>query len=137
MAEGWTRHLKGDQIEACSAGIEPRGLDRYAVKVMAEAGVDISRQRSKRIDQIKDKRFNYVVTVCDDARPQCPYFPARVKVVHVGFDDPPRLAAQVKTERDVIACYRRVRDQIRAFVETLPRVLDEMAAGGESLSENK
>lgn len=120
MAEGWTRKLKGDVIEAFSAGIEPHGLDHNAVKVMAEAGVDISRQRSKHVDKLKDVAFDYVVTVCDNAHESCPLFPSKTKVIHVGFDDPPRLARTAKSEKEMLDCYRRVRDEIRAFVETLP-----------------
>jgi len=119
MAEGWARHLKGDVIEVYSAGIEPRGIDPLTVKVMAEAGVDISRQYSKHVDELKDVAFDYVVTVCDHAHESCPLFLGKTKVVHVGFDDPPRLARDAKTEEKALAHYRRVRDEIRAFVETL------------------
>lgn len=124
MAEGWTRHLKGDVIEPYSAGIETHGLNPNAVKVMAEAGVDISRQRSKHVDELKDVAFDYVVTVCDNANESCPLFPGKTKVVHVGFDDPPRLARTAKTEDEALDHYRRVRDEIRAFVETLPDSLE-------------
>jgi arsenate reductase len=120
MAEGWARHLKGDRIEAYSAGIETHGLNPDAVRVMAEAGVDISGQRSKHIDELRDCEFDYVVTVCDNAQQSCPVFSGKVKVVHVGFDDPPRLASNAKTEEERLAPYRRVRDEIRAFVKTLP-----------------
>jgi arsenate reductase len=123
MAEGWARHLKGDQIEAHSAGIAAHGLNPDAVRVMAEAGVDISGQRSKRIDELGNANFDYVVTVCAHANDSCPVFPGKAKVVHVGFDDPPRLAAGAKTEDERLAPYRRVRDEIRAFVETLPAFL--------------
>src|ERR1035437_3814444 len=119
MAEGWARHLKGDVIESFSAGIEPHGLNPNAVKVMAEAGVDISRQKSKQVDELQNVAFDYVVTVCDHAHESCPLFPGKTKVVHVGFDDPPRLARRTKTEEEALAPYRRVRDEIRAFVETL------------------
>jgi arsenate reductase (thioredoxin) len=124
MAEGWARHLKGDQIEAHSAGIESHGLNPDAVRVMAEAGVDISNHRSKRLDEIGDAEFDYVVTVCDNAHESCPVFRGRAEVVHVGFDDPPRLTANARTEEERIAPYRRVRDEIRAFVETLPDSLN-------------
>jgi len=123
MAEGWARHLKGDYIDAYSAGIETHGLNPLAVKVMAEAGVDISGHRSKNVSELMDVPFNYVVTVCDNARESCPLFLGRAKVVHVGFDDPPRLAKDVKTEEEALVHYRRVRDQIRAFVLTLPESL--------------
>ena len=123
MAEGWTRRLEGEVIEPHSAGIEPRGLDPRAVRVMREAGVDISRQRSKHVDEVKEVPFDYVVTLCDDAREACPVFPGRARVVHRGFDDPPRLAAGAATEEEALGHYRRVRDEIRAFVEGLPAAL--------------
>ena len=123
MAEGWARHLHGDRIEAYSAGIEAHGLNPDAVRVMAEAGVDISGQRSKLVGELRGVAFDYVVTVCDNAREACPVFPGRAKVAHVGFDDPPRLAAGAQTEEQRLAPYRRVRDAIRAFVETLPNAL--------------
>jgi len=120
MAEGWARHLKSDCVEAYSAGIEPHGLDPRAVKVMGEAGVDISTQRSKHVNELKGLAFDCVVTVCGHASEQCPFFPARTKVVHAGFDDPPKLAQEAKSEDEALAHYRRVRDEIRAFVEKTP-----------------
>ena len=120
MAEGWARHLKGNVLEPYSAGIETHGLNPSAVKVMAEVGVDISGHRSKHVSELADIAFDYVVTVCDNARESCPLFPGRAKVVHAGFDDPPRLAKDAKTEEEALGHYRRVRDEIRAFVETLP-----------------
>jgi arsenate reductase len=125
MAEGWARHLKGDVIEAYSAGIEPHGLDPKAVKVMAEAGVDISGHRSKHLDEVKEIAFDYVVTVCDQAHESCPLFPGRTRVVHVGFDDPPRLAKRARDEQEALGHYRRVRDEIRGFVESLPVALEQ------------
>ncbi|NIA21750.1 MAG: arsenate reductase ArsC [Anaerolineaceae bacterium] len=125
MAEGWTRHLKDDSVEACSAGIAPAGLSSKAVEVMAEAGVDISDQRSKHVDEFKSVEFDYVVTVCGQANENCPMFPGRTKVVHVGFDDPPRLAANAESEQQALDHYRRVRDEIRDFVCTLPEALSE------------
>ena len=129
MAEGWARHLKADCIEAYSAGIDPQGLSAKAVKVMAEAGVDISVQRSKHLDELKAISFDYVVTLCGDAYEQCPIFPGKTKVVHVGFDDPPLLAAQAGTEQEALNCYRRVRDQIKSFVGTLPEALTSEPIG--------
>jgi arsenate reductase len=120
MAEGWARHLRGDVIEPYSAGVEPHGLDPRAVKVMAEAGVDISGHRSKHLDELKAMEFDMVVTVCDSAREACPYFPGPAKKIHKGFDDPPRLAAGARTEEEALLHYRRVRDEIRRFVESLP-----------------
>ena len=123
MAEGWARHLKGDVIESYSSGIETHGLNPNAVKVMAEAGVDISGHRSKHVDELKDVGFDYVVTVCDNAHESCPLFPGTTKVVHVGFQDPPRLARDAKTDEDKLDCYRRVRGEIKEFVEECPGVL--------------
>ena len=128
MAEGWTRRLKGALIEPYSAGIETHGLNARAVKVMAEAGLDISGHHSKQIDELSDVLFDYVVTVCDHANESCPVFPGRVKRIHVGFDDPPRLAGNAKTEEEALGHYRRVRDQIRCFVEKLPDVLEQETA---------
>ena len=125
MAEGWARQLKGDEIEPYSAGIETHGLNPNAVKVMAEAGVDISGHRSKHVAEIMDIPFDCVVTVCDNAHESCPLFPGRTRIVHVGFDDPPRLAMQAKSEREALDCYRKVRDQIRRFVESLPDGIEE------------
>lgn len=127
MAEGWARHLKGDVLEAYSAGIETHGLNPNAVKVMAEAGVDISAQRSQNIEEFRDIDFDVVVTVCGHAHETCPFFPGNSKVVHVGFDDPPQqakeLAQRGASEEEQLDCYRQVRDEIRAFVETLPQAL--------------
>ncbi len=125
MAEGWARHLKGDLIEPYSAGVEPHGMNARAVAVMAEAGVDIGGHRSKHVDALAAVPFDYVVTVCDHVHETCPVLPGRAKRLHVGFDDPPRLARDAKTEAEALAPYRRVRDQIRAFIETLPAALDQ------------
>jgi arsenate reductase (thioredoxin) len=124
IAEGWARLLKGDRIEAFSAGIETHGLNPRAVKVMAEAGADISGHRSKHVRELKDVPLDYVVTVCSHAGENCPVFPGKAKVVHVGFDDPPKLAAGAKSEEEALGHYRRVRDEIRAFIETLPESLE-------------
>ena len=123
MAEGWARALKGDRIEAFSAGIETHGLNPRAVQVMAEAGVDISGHRSKTVADLPVKEFDFVVTVCDHAHESCPLFPGRTRIVHAGFDDPPRLAKDAKTADEALAHYRRVRDEIKAFVEALPDAL--------------
>lgn len=129
MAEGWTRHLKGDIIEAYSAGIETHGLNPNAVKVMAEAGVDISGHRSQHIEEFKEVKLDVVVTVCGDAHETCPFFPGKAKIIHVGFDDPPKmakeLAEQGASEEQQLNCYRIVRDEIKAFVETLPEALNK------------
>jgi len=123
MAEAWTRKLHGEQFEAASAGIQPKGLDPRAVKVMAEAGLDISRHKSKDIDSLGNVEFDYVITLCDNAKESCPYIPAKTKLMHRSFDDPPVLAAGVNDEEEALGHYRRVRDEIRAFVEKLPKAL--------------
>ena len=125
MAEALTRILKGDRIEAYSAGVDPHPVDPRAVKAMAELGIDISRQTSKDVDVFEDIEFDYVITLCDQAQQGCPFFPARTRLLHVGFDDPPRLAADARTEEEAMTHYRRVRNEIKAFVEELPEALDE------------
>jgi len=126
MAEGWARKLKADAIDAYSAGVEPHGMNQRAVRVMAETGVDISRHHSKHVDELTKAghQFDYVVTVCDHAHQACPIFPGVTKVLHVGFDDPPALAKWSDTEEEALAHYRRVRDEIRAFVEKLPAAFE-------------
>ena len=113
MAEGWARHLKGDVIEPYSAGIEKHGMNPHAVKVMAEAGVDISKHYSKTLEEIGPVQFDYVVTVCGHANEHCPVFPGKTKVVHVGFEDPPKLTKHLPDGEEKLAVYRRVRDEIR------------------------
>jgi arsenate reductase (thioredoxin) len=127
MAEGWARHLKRDLIDAYSAGVSPHGMNPRAVKAMTEAGVDITGQSSKHVDAVASVPFDYVVTVCGHANETCPVFPLRTKVVHVGFDDPPKLAEGAATEEEAMRHYRRVRDEIKAFVDTLP---DSLTARG-------
>jgi arsenate reductase len=131
MAEGWTRKLKSDSIEAYSAGIEKHGLNPLAVKVMAEEGVDITGHRSKTVGELPGVPFDCVVTVCGHAHESCPVFPGKARVVHHGFDDPPKLARDAATEEEALVHYRRVRDDIRRFVETLPEALvDETGERG-------
>ena len=122
MAEGWAKHLRNELLDAYSGGIETHGLNVNAVRVMAEVGVDISTYKSKNVSELMHIPFDYVVTLCGDAHETCPYFPGKAKVVHVGFDDPPRLAKNAGNEEETPP-YRRVRDEIRAFVETLPTAL--------------
>jgi arsenate reductase len=125
MAEAWTRELMGHEFEAYSAGVKPRDIDPRAVKAMSEVGIDISAQVSKEIETFGDLDFDYVVTLCDNARESCPYFPAKTRVMHRGFDDPPRLAADAENEEEAMAHYRRVRDEIKVFVENLPEALGD------------
>jgi arsenate reductase len=125
MAEGFARALKGDVVEPYSAGVEVHELDPRAVKVMAEVGIDISKQHSKHVREFMDIPFDYVVTLCDHAYQTCPIFPGKVKRVHVGFDDPPWLAKTSKNEDEALSHYRRVRDDIRQFIEKFPDFFDK------------
>jgi arsenate reductase len=123
MAEAWARALKGGTIDAYSAGVHPKTLDPLAVRVMADVGIDISTQEPKAVDAVAQLPFDYVVTVCDEAHEACPLFPSRAKVVHRGFDDPPRLAASAKSREEALGHYVRVREEIKAFIEQLPEAL--------------
>ena len=123
MAEGWARHLKRDVLEAFSAGIEKHGLNPLAVKVMAEAGVDISGQRSKLISELPQADFDLVVTVCDQAAEACPHFPGGGRMIRKNFPDPPKLAASAKTKEEKLVYFRQVRDDIRKFVDGIPENL--------------
>ena len=125
MAEGLCRALRGDLLEACSAGIEKHGLNPNAVKVMAEIGIDISSQQSQTLEEFGDDEFDFVVTVCGHAHETCPWFPAKTAVVHRGFDDPPALARDAASEEEALDHYRRVRDEIREYILTLPAALDQ------------
>ncbi|MEJ5347774.1 MAG: arsenate reductase ArsC [Desulfosoma sp.] len=119
MAEAWTRVLKGDLFEPFSAGLNPQRLDPRAVKAMEEVGIDIRGQKPKSLDELPVQNYDYVVTLCSHAQEACPFFPASVRRMHVPFDDPPLLAAGAATEEEAMVPYRRVRDEIRAFVESL------------------
>ena len=120
MAEGWGRHLHPDRYEFFSAGIEKHGLNPLAVKVMAEAGVDISGQRSKLLSELEPLTFDYVITVCDQANEQCPFFPGKAVKLHREFPDPPRLAQGAASEEEALGHYRAVRDAIREYLTRLP-----------------
>jgi len=143
MAEGWARFLKDDQLEPYSAGIEKHGLNPCAVQVMREAGVDIADRQSKTVEELQELGesgpipFDVVVTVCGHADQHCPAFlstsAGAARVVHVPFDDPPQLAAETTCEEETLAPYRRVRDEIRAFVESLP---DSLGTGRAQSSES-
>jgi len=123
MAEGLTRHLKGDLIEVSSAGIETHGLNPHAVAVMAEEKIDISRHESQHLNDFKHIDFDYVITVCSHAHESCPIFPGGSKIVHVGFDDPPKMAELLNNPQKKLDCYRKVKDQIKSYVLTLPQSL--------------
>lgn len=120
MAEGWARHLKGDKIEAYSAGVEKHGMNPHAVQVMQEAGVDISGQYSKLVDELPVKEFDVVITVCDNANEQCPLFPGNTRHIHKSFPDPPALAKQAQNNEAKLNIYRKVRDNIRDFITNIP-----------------
>ncbi len=120
MAEGLARRLKGGSIDAYSAGTDPKGLDPRAVRVMAEIGIDISGQRPKHLDEFAGREFDYVITLCGGAREACPFFPGKTKRMHAGFDDPPELALGAATEEEALAHYRRVRDEIILFIDSMP-----------------
>jgi len=124
MAEGWVRTLKGDMFEVYSAGIEKHGMNANAVKVMAEAGVDISGHYSKLVSELPVQEYDVIVTVCGHASENCPYIPGSARRVHAGFDDPPKLAKDAATEEEALAHYRRVRDQIREWAAGLPDSLN-------------
>lgn len=123
MAEGWARALKGNDVDASSAGVLAKGVDPKAIKVMAECGVDISDQHSKTLDEFTDLAFDYVVTLCGHAAENCPWFPGTAQRIHRGFDDPPSLAESAESPEDALAHYRRVRDEIRDFISQLPQSL--------------
>ena len=123
MAEGLCRHLHEAGIDAYSAGIEKHGLNPLAVRAMAEIGIDISAHASKTLDDLSGIGFDYVVTVCGHADETCPIFPRATRKIHRGFDDPPRLAAGAASDDEAMVHYRRVRDEIRDYLETLPGAL--------------
>ncbi len=122
MAEGWARHLWEDRVEVHSAGTQPSRVHPDAITVMAEAGVDISGHRSKSVDEVRTIPFDLVVTVCDNAKEQCPVFPGNIRRVHRSFNDP---AGAKGTREEVLAAFRKTRDEIRAFVESLPDLIKE------------
>lgn len=116
MAEGFAKFYFGDKINFYSAGTVKHGLNPRAVSVMKESGVDISGHYSKTVDDLKGIQFNFVYTVCDHANENCPYFPGSAKIIHVGFDDPPKLAQGLTDEEEILKHYRRVRDEIKNFI---------------------
>ena len=126
MAEGWARALLAGQVKPFSAGTRPgREVDPRAVKAMAEAGADISGQRPKTLEMFKDGDFDLVVTLCDNAREACPVYWGKARKIHNGFDDPATVAGKGATEESAMPHYRRVRDEIKAFVLKLPEILKE------------
>ena len=125
IAEGWAKHLKGDIMDVYSAGIALGVLNQMAVKVMAEVGVDISAQRPKHIDELKGINFDYVVTVCDNARENCPIFPHKTKHFHKTFEDP---TFMIGTEQQIKAAFVKLRDQMKEFIEKMPKILEKESA---------
>ncbi len=124
IAEGWARHFKDACFEPYSAGLRPAGVNSRAIKVMAEAGVDISAQTSKHIDELPAVDFDYVVTLRDNVREHCPVFNGKAKLIHRAFEDPTLV---IGNEEEIIAAFRRTRDDIRAFIEALPEMLEKPA----------
>ena len=124
IAEGWARHLKSDIIEPYSAGISPGAINTIAITVMAEVGVDISAQTSKHVDSLRETNFDYVVTMCDNARQNCPAWPSKSRLVHRHFEDPSFMTG---TEEQIMAAFRKVCGQIKDFVGKMPQNLKESA----------
>ena len=123
IAEGFGKEFLNEEFEFYSAGIETHGLNLYAVKVMQEIGIDISAYKSKTIDMLKEKEFDFVITVCDHANENCPYFPAKIRRLHKSFDDPPKLTQSVRDENEKLNIYRRVRDEIKKYILNLKNEL--------------
>jgi len=124
MAEGWCRYFWGQKYECYSAGTEKHGMNPRAMKSMKEAGIDLSNHFSKTTDELTIKNFDFIVTVCDAAHEACPYFPTS-KIVHIGFQDPPRLTKNLSDETAIMEIYNRVRDEIKFKVQKLPELLGD------------
>ncbi|WP_461209206.1 arsenate reductase ArsC [Desulfocurvus sp. DL9XJH121] len=122
MAEAWARSLKPGVIAPASAGVERHGMNPLVKRVMAEAGVDLSGQYSKLVEDLDSLDFHWVITLCGHAKESCPRFPGRAHQLHHGFDDPAALGRRLPDD-EALPHYRRVRDEIRAWVETLPQSL--------------
>ena len=116
MAESWAKHHFAAQANYYSAGIEKHGLNKNMLKVMSEKGVDLTGAASKTLSELDDIQFDYVFTVCQHADQTCPTFPSQTQVIHVGFDDPPKLAKEASTQEEAIEHYRRVRNEIEDFI---------------------
>jgi arsenate reductase (thioredoxin) len=115
MAEGWGKALKGKKFNFFSAGIKKHGLNPNAIKVMQEVDIDISNHQSNTTDELPMEKMDFVFTVCSDAHETCPFFPSG-KIIHVGFDDPPKLTKEMHDKEDILDVYRRVRDEIKALI---------------------
>lgn len=125
MAEGLAKHFISKKITAFSAGIEKHGLNKMAVKVMNEIGIDISSNQSKTVNELNENIFDFVVTVCGHAHETCPFFPAKTKILHQGFDDPAFLTKEMTDEEEILNIYRSVRDEIKNYILTLPGILEK------------
>jgi arsenate reductase (thioredoxin) len=135
MAEAWAKHLFGNTVEAYSAGTSPKHVDPRAVRAMAEVGIDISSYRSKSVLDLPDIDFDYVITLCEDAQDACPFFPAKTGLIHHSFDDPPLLAEGIDDEEKAMGHYRHVRDEIKAYVQTLPDSLNDEAVNTDATGQ--
>ena len=124
MGEGLVNHDLAGQVRAFSAGVRPSRVNPRAIQVMAELGIDISRQRSKSVEDLEDEKFDLVITVCDQARQQCPIFPGETEVMHAGFPDPGRAAG---TEEEIMAVFRQVRDEMRR--QLIPLLREKLRQG--------
>ncbi|MEZ4741688.1 MAG: arsenate reductase ArsC [Bdellovibrionota bacterium] len=124
MAEGWGKALKADTFSFYSAGTKKHGLNPHAVKVMQEAGIDISHHESNTTEELPDEKMDFVFTVCSDAHENCPFFPGG-KIIHVGFDDPPRLTKGMSNEEEIFSVYRRVRDEIKAMITNIEDYMED------------
>lgn len=123
MAEGWGKALKSDQFNFYSAGTKKHGLNPNAIKVMKEVDIDITTHESNTTDELPKVTMDYVFTVCSDAHENCPFFPGG-KIIHVGFDDPPRLTKEMSDEEEILPVYRRVRDEIKEFVNDIEKHME-------------
>lgn len=123
MAEAWAKTLLVGEVAAYSAGVEKHGINPRAVQVMAEAGVDMSEHKSQLLEEFDLESFDLIVTVCDRARESCPLVPSSCRVIHHSFDDPPGLTRSWEGEEEILSCYRRVRDEIKTYVQELPELI--------------
>ena len=114
MAHGYLQHFAKENAQVYSAGVEVHGLNPFAVGIMAEDGIDISKHTSNHVDEYADIEFDFVITVCDNAKEACPFFPTKTKTIHHSFEDPSKGSG---TAKELIAEFRRVRDQIKVFSE--------------------
>jgi len=122
MAEGFCRKYWGHEYNVFSAGTKKHGMNQRAIKVMMESGIDISSQYSKTVDELPDVKFDIVITVCDHAHENCPYYPG-TKIIHVGFQDPPALTKEMTDENEILVIYRKVRDEIEMKIKKLNEII--------------